>query len=78
MKTQTLLVFLIAFFSFTFSSQASFPVKRATVNNVTVEQTLEEEVKAPSKVAVSAPATVPPHKPKPQPAADASTAGPIE
>ena len=47
MKTQTLLVFLIAFFSFTFSSQASFPVKRATVNNVTVEQTLEEEVKAP-------------------------------
>ena len=47
MKTQTLLVFLIAFFSFTFCAQASFPVKRATTNNVTIEQTLEEEEKAP-------------------------------
>ena len=47
MKTQTLLVFLIAFFSFTFCAQASFPVKRATTNNLTIEQTLEEEEKAP-------------------------------
>ena len=46
------------------------------VSDITI--LVEEDVKAPSKVAVSSPATVPPHKPKPQPAADASTAGPIE
>ena len=37
----------------------------------------EPEVKAPSKVLKTSPATVPPHKPNPQPAADASVAGPI-
>lgn len=53
MKTQTLLVFLIAIFSFTFSAQASFPVKRATSNNLTIEQNLEEE-KAPISPAAAA------------------------
>jgi hypothetical protein len=38
----------------------------------------EPEVNAPSRVDVASPATVPPHNPNPQPAADASTAGPIE
>ena len=39
---------------------------------------VDEEVNAPSSVSVISPATVPPHKPSPQPAADSSTAGPIE
>ena len=39
---------------------------------------VDASVKAPSNVDVISPATVPPHKPKPQPAADSSTAGPIE
>ena len=37
----------------------------------------EDEVNAPSRVDVTAPAVVPPHTPSPQPAADSSTAGPI-
>tara|TARA_B110001450_G_scaffold219937_1_gene215151 strand:+ start:624 stop:989 length:366 start_codon:yes stop_codon:yes gene_type:complete len=53
MKTQTLLVFLIAIFSFTFSAQASFPVKRATTNNVTIEQSVEKE-KSPISPAAAA------------------------
>jgi TM2 domain-containing membrane protein YozV len=53
MKTQTLLVFLIAFFSFTFCAQASFPVKRATTNNLTIEQSVEEE-KTPISPAAAA------------------------
>ena len=39
---------------------------------------VEELVKAPSSVDVIAPETIPPQSPRPQPAADASTAGPIE
>ena len=39
---------------------------------------VDEVVKAPSKVDVPGPSAVPPHKPSPQPAADSSTAGPIE
>ena len=39
---------------------------------------VDEEVNAPSNVDVISPATVPPHKPSPQPAADSSTAGHIE
>ena len=38
----------------------------------------ELEVNAPSSVDVTAPAAVPPHAPNPKPAADSSTAGPIE
>ena len=38
----------------------------------------EPEVNAPSSVSVISPATVPPQRPSPQPAADSSTAGPIE
>ena len=37
----------------------------------------EASVSAPSKVSKTSPATVPTHNPNPQPAADASTAGPI-
>ena len=39
---------------------------------------VEPEVNAPSNVAVISPATVPPQRPSPQPAADSSTAGPID
>ena len=39
---------------------------------------VDELVKAPSKVEVPAPNAIPPQSPKPQPAADSSTAGPIE
>ena len=39
---------------------------------------VEESVNAPSRVSVISPATVPPQSPSPQPAADSSSAGPIE
>ena len=39
---------------------------------------LHHFVNAPSKVEVPAPKAVPPQSPKPQPAADSSSAGPIE
>ena len=39
---------------------------------------VDELVNAPFKVEVPAPKAVPPQSPKPQPAADSSTAGPME
>ena len=38
----------------------------------------EPEVNAPFYVLKTSPATVPPQRPSPQPAADSSTAGPME
>jgi len=43
MRTQVFLLFLIAFLSFNFSAQASFPVKRALVENVAFEESTENE-----------------------------------
>ena len=39
---------------------------------------VDESVNAPFNVDVIAPETIPPQSPKPQPAADSSTAGPME